>query len=84
MILRTDDPDEVDSWSGVAGTVDSIEASHQVVSVLGIKFETGQENMRYPKQMRIERDVFKRLRVGDAVLIQKSPARENLISIWRP
>lgn len=82
LILRTDDPDEVNFWAGVAGTVDSIEASHQVASVLGIKFKTGQGNMRYTKQMRIEHDVFKRLRVGEAVLIQKSPAREDLVSLW--
>jgi hypothetical protein len=84
IVMRTDDPDEVDFWSGVAGTRDAVESSYQVESVMGMRMKTGAGNMRYTKQMRIEHDVFKRLRVGQAVLIQKSPAREDLVQLWMP
>ncbi len=84
LILRTDDPTEVDFWSGVAGTVDTVESSYQIENVLGFRMKTGQGNMRYTKQMRVEHDVFKKLSVGQAVLIQKSPAREDLVHLWQP
>jgi hypothetical protein len=50
---------------------------------LGPTFETGGGNAREAKQMCIEHDVFKRLSVGKAVLIQKSPAKEDLVELWR-
>ena len=84
LILRTDDPAEVDFWAGVAGTRDSVESSYQVESFLGWRVRTGAGNMRFTKQMRVEHDVFKRLRIGQAVMIQKAPAREDLIQLWNP
>ena len=84
LILRTDDPTEVDFWAGVAGTRDAIESSYQIESFLGWRVKTGAGNMRLTKQMRVEHDVFKRLRIGQAVLIQKAPAREDLVQLWLP
>jgi hypothetical protein len=34
--------------------------------------------------MKVEHDVFKQLKIGQAVLLQKAPAREDLLSLWLP
>lgn len=84
IVLRTDDPNEVDFWSGVAGTLDAIEASHQTEQFGPITLRTGAGNSRSTKQMRVEHDVFKQLKIGQAVLLQKAPAKEDLIQLWYP
>ena len=44
---------------------------------------TGIGSVREVKEMRIEFDVFKKLSVGQAVLIDKAYHREDLLSVWR-
>ena len=45
---------------------------------------TGIGSVRDVKEMKIEFDVFKRLSVGQAILIDKYSHREDLFQVWRP
>ena len=45
---------------------------------------TGVGSVREVKEMKIEFDVFKRLSVGQAILIDKYSHREDLFQVWRP
>ena len=81
VILRSDDPNEVDFWVGVAGTEDTVKESKQTKDVLFYSAETGLGNLRETKQAIIEHDVFKRLSTGQAVIIQKNPARHRLVKL---
>ncbi len=83
VILRTDDPEEADFWSSVAGTIDVIERSHQVEDMGPMQTKTGMGNQRMSKSMAVEHDVFKQLSIGQAVLIQKSPLKVDLINLYR-
>lgn len=84
LILRIDDPDEVDFWAGVAGTIDTIETSYKTVNLGKLNLKTGEGNTKFTKNHRVEHDVFKQLQIGEAIMIQKSPSREDLISLWNP
>jgi type IV secretory pathway TraG/TraD family ATPase VirD4 len=78
--LRMDDHETVNEICATAGTFDALEQSHQVQGVL-FATKTGMGNLRETKQMKIEHDVFKQLRVGEAVVIQKSPQQVSGIRI---
>ena len=78
--MRMDDHETVNEICATAGTFDAIEQSYQVEGDLMVK-KTGMGNMRLTKQMQIEHDVFKQLRTGEAVVIQKSPIQVNGILI---
>ncbi len=71
--LRMDDHETVEEFCATAGTFDALEQSYQVQGNL-IVDKTGMGNMRETKQMQIEHDVLKQLRIGQAVLIEKSPS----------
>lgn len=84
IILRTDDPEECEFWASVAGTKDDIEQSYQVENSSGIfTTKTGMGNQRNTKSMIVEHDVFKQLSIGQAVFIQKSPHKVDLINLYR-
>lgn len=83
LILRTDDPKDAEFWASVAGTVDTIEQSYQVEDSGFLTTKTGAGNQRNTKSMIIEHDVFKQLMIGQAVLIQKSPHRVDLVNLYR-
>ncbi len=84
LVLRTDDPDEVEFWSGVAGTLDVVDQSHQVEQFGPFTLRTGAGNSRETKQMKGEHDTFKQLDIGQTVLLQKAPTREDLVQLWLP
>jgi len=84
VILRTDDPQEVEFWSSVAGTSETTNESFQYQKFLGMNLKTGMGNSRVSRGMKVEHDVFKQLNVGQSVLIQKSPSKEDLIQLWNP
>lgn len=83
LILRTDDPKDAEFWASVAGTVDTIEQSYQVEDSGFVTTKTGAGNQRNTKSMLIEHDVFKQLMIGQAVLIQKSPHKVDLVNLYR-
>ena len=83
VFLRIDDPKGVNEITSMIGTVDSLEQSHQVESGLGFRSKTGLGNLRETKSMRVEHDVIKRLNRGQAILIEKSPSREDLVQLWK-
>ncbi len=80
--LRMDDHETVNEICATAGTFDALEQSYQVEGNLLVT-KTGMGNLRHTKQMQIEHDVFKQLRTGEAVVIQKSPSKVNGIKICR-
>jgi hypothetical protein len=84
VVLRSDDPADADYWSSVAGTEDVIEQSYQVESIGPFTMKTGAGNSRNSKQMRVEHDVIKQLAIGQAVILQKAPAKEDLVNLWLP
>lgn len=83
IILRCDDPEEADFWASVAGTKDAIEQSYQVEDSGFMQTRTGMGNQRNTKEMAVEHDVFKQISIGQAVLIQKSPHRIDLLNLYR-
>ncbi len=78
--MRMDDHETVNEICATAGTFDALEQSYQVEGSLMVT-KTGMGNMRHTKQMQIEHDVFKQLRTGEAVVIQKSPNRVSGIRV---
>jgi len=84
IIFRQDDPKSVEIWSSIAGTRDTVNESFQVESsdFNMSQIKTGIGNLREAKVMQIEHDVFKRLNVGQAVFIEKSPYRDDLVQIF--
>jgi hypothetical protein len=74
MGLLMYDSSTVDEFCATAGTFDAVEQSHQVEG-RWLKQKTGMGNLRETKQMMIEHDVFKNLKLGEAVMIEKSPSR---------
>jgi type IV secretory pathway TraG/TraD family ATPase VirD4 len=71
---RIDDDDSVNEFCSSAGTIDSVAQSYQIEGTV-LKTKTGMGNLRETKQMKIEHDVLKNLRVGQAVMVSKSPTR---------
>ena len=78
--LRMDDNETVEEFCATAGTFDTLKQSYQVAGDVMVN-KTGLGNMRETKQMQIEHDVLKQLRIGQAVVIEKSPSRICGISI---
>jgi type IV secretory pathway TraG/TraD family ATPase VirD4 len=78
--LRMDDHETVEAFCATAGTFDTLKQSYQVSGEL-IANRTGMGNMREAKQMQIEHDVLKQLKIGQAVLIEKSPSRVRGLQI---
>ncbi|MBU6375025.1 MAG: type IV secretion system DNA-binding domain-containing protein [Bdellovibrionales bacterium] len=78
--LRMDDHETVDAFCATAGTFDTLKQSYQVSGEL-IANRTGMGNMREAKQMQIEHDVLKQLKIGQAVVIEKSPSRVRGLQI---
>ena len=66
------------------------ELSHQAKKLIRLPVQkldeemTGLGSIRKVKEMKIDFDVFKRLSVGQAILIDKALHREDLFQVWRP
>lgn len=82
FVLRTDDPYEVDFWSSVAGTMETVERSYQTDDSFPFRSRTGAGNERESSKMKVSHDTFKELSVGQAVLIQKNPHNIDLIDLY--
>ena len=83
IIFRQDVPEDAEVWSKIAGTFSSKKRTYQVTGEQADEEMTGMGSLREAKEMRIEFDVFKKLSVGQAVLIDKAYHREDLLRIWR-
>ena len=82
MSFRVDDDETVNEFCATAGTFDALEQSYQVEGKI-ITSKTGMGNLRETKQMRIEHDVIKNLRVGQAVVVSKSPSRAFGVQVYQ-
>lgn len=82
IILRQDINDDVETWSGMAGTVDAYIHSYQTESGLMGSSKTGMGNLHEGKKVKIDFDVFKELGKGQAVVIDKGRKIEDVIQIW--
>ncbi|MFZ3229926.1 MAG: helicase HerA-like domain-containing protein [Pseudobdellovibrio sp.] len=83
IILRQDNTTDVETWSAMAGTIDSVIMSHQTNESGIVESKTGMGNMHEGKKMKVDFDVFKSLPVGQAVVINKGRHTCDLISIWQ-
>ena len=83
IIFRQDVPEDAETWSGIAGTFSSRKKTYQITGIETEEEMTGMGSFREAKEMRIEFDVFKKLSVGQAVLIDKGCHREDLLRVWR-
>lgn len=83
VIMRTDSPQEAEFFASVAGTIDAIEQSYQVEGTGIFTIKTGMGNQRESAKMRVAHDVFKELSIGQAVVIQKSPHKVDLVNLYR-
>ena len=84
IIFRQDVAKDAEEWAGIAGTFSSKKKTYQVSGTENSEEMTGMGSVREVKEMRIEFDVFKRLSVGQAVLIDKFLHKEDLFHVWRP
>ncbi len=82
IVLRQDVDEDVEKWSGMAGTIDSYIHSYQTETSLLGENRTGTGNVHVGKKTKIEFDVFKNLGVGQAVVIDKGRQLQDLIQIW--
>ena len=82
IVLRQDVDEDVEKWSGMAGTIDSYIHSYQTETSLLGDNKTGTGNIHLGKKTKIEFDVFKNLGVGQAVVIDKGRQIQDLIQIW--
>ena len=84
IIFCQDVAKDAEEWAGIAGTFSSKKKTYQINSSETSEEMTGMGSVREVKEMRIEFDVFKRLSVGQAVLIDKFLHKEDLFQVWRP
>ena len=84
IIFRQDVAKDAEEWAGIAGTFSSKKKTYQVSGSENKEEMTGMGSIRDVKEMKIEFDVFKRLSVGQAVLIDKFLHKEDLFHVWRP
>ncbi len=84
-VLRQDVKRTLEKWASTAGTMDTVGRSFQVSeSHSGEVEKTGLGNLFETKKMKIEHDVFKNLKVGQAVLIDKIKTSQDLFQILHP
>jgi hypothetical protein len=84
FIFRLNVAAEVEKLVSSAGTIDGVEQSYQVESGLLGVIRTGSGNQRLTKQTMIDFDVIKNLEVGQAVVIERSPLKTDLVQIVDP
>jgi hypothetical protein len=84
FIFRLNVAAEVEKVVSSAGTIDGVEQSYQVERGLFGSMRTGSGNQRLTKQTMIDFDVIKNLEVGQAVVIERSPLKTDLVQIVDP
>ncbi len=83
FILRQDLKNDVETWSAMAGTKDTVIESHQTSrNLLNSSEATGLGNVHEGKSVLIDFDVFKKLTTGHAVLIDKKRHINCAFAIW--
>ena len=83
IVLRQDVAEDCEKWASTAGTMDTVSRTFQVnSSQFGEEEKTGLGSLFETKKMKIEHDVFKNLKVGQAVLIDKVQTQEDLFQIF--
>ena len=83
IIFRQDVPEDAEAWSSIAGTFSSKKKTYQISGLESDEEMTGMGSVREVKEMQVEFDVFKKLSVGQAVLIDKASHKEDLLKVWR-
>ena len=83
IIFRQDVPEDAEAWSSIAGTFSSRKKTYQISGLESDEEMTGMGSVREVKEMQVEFDVFKKLSVGQAVLIDKASHKEDLLKVWR-
>jgi type IV secretory pathway TraG/TraD family ATPase VirD4 len=73
IILRQDDPDAVEKFSKIAGTRRTLIPTYQTEERLTGKGMTGTGSVREGQEFKIEPDLIRELKRGEAVVILKSP-----------
>ena len=84
ILFRQDVGSDAEEWAGIAGTFSSSKKTYQITGSETQEEMTGLGSIREVKEMKIDFDVFKRLSVGQAILIDKALHREDLFQVWRP
>jgi hypothetical protein len=82
IVFRTDLPEDAETWAGIAGTIDAFDSSYQVQRYGPFVERTGSGTQNPSKKMKVDFDVFKCLKRGQAVIIDKNSGNQDLISIW--
>lgn len=76
-------PNDVETWSAMAGTKDTIIESYQTENQgIGGSLRTGMGNLHEGKTVLIDFDSVKQLTSGQAIYIDKKRHMNHLISIW--
>jgi conjugal transfer pilus assembly protein TraD len=78
IALRLDDPQTVNEFTSMIGTHDAIEESYQKINGV-ISQYSPVVSVKKVKQMRVEHDVLKNLRVGEMVVVNKSKSQLSLV-----
>ena len=73
IILRQDDPDAIEKFSKIAGTRKTLIPTYQTEERLTGKGMTGTGSVREGQEFKIEPDLIRELKRGEAVVILKSP-----------
>ncbi len=82
ILFRQDIPNDVEVFSEMAGTFKSNKKTYQLEDTNLNEELTGKGSLREVREMKIEFDVFKRLSIGEAILIDKKRHREDLFKVW--
>ena len=80
VIFRQDVPKDCEKLSRSAGTVDDYEETRQISD----KKPTGLGSLSETKKMKIEFDLLKTLKRGQAVIIDKLSSLEDVVKIYKP
>ena len=84
IVLRQDVSEDCEKWASTAGTMDSVSRTFQVndPKLSGVEEKTGLGSLFETKKMKIEHDIFKNLKRGQAVLINKIKTKEDLFQVF--
>jgi len=74
IILRQDDPESVEKFTKVGGTRPTLISTYQTEDRLLGKGFTGQGSIRAGQEFRVDPDLIRALKRGEAVVILKSPS----------
>ena len=74
IILRQDDPESVEKFTKVGGTRPTVISTYQTEDRLLGKGFTGQGSIRAGQEFRVDPDLIRALKRGEAVVILKSPS----------